>query len=418
MAESRSVDVAVVGAGPAGLAAAVQAADAGASVLVVDQSPGLGGQIWRHRAGAPVPRNAARLLHAFARSDAEYIGGATVVDAEQGRLALATSESAVHVRARTIVLATGARELFLPFPGWTLPNVFGVGGLQALIKSGLDVRGRRVVIAGTGPLLLPVAASAVQHGARVEAVAEQTPRRRMIAFAAGLWRSPGKLALAARYRTSFLGTRLRAGTWIVRAEGARVVERAVLTDGRREWVVPCDLVGAACGLIPNVEVGIAIGCRATSSGIAVDAGQQTTVSGVFAAGECTGIGGEELALVEGAIAGRAAAGRDAAAWYARRNRLRAFAARLDAAFALRPELLLRADAQTVVCRCEDVRLGALDRDWGARQGKLATRAGMGACQGRVCGAALERMFAWEAPVLRPPLAPVTAAVLRDLDGPA
>jgi D-hydroxyproline dehydrogenase subunit alpha len=403
--ERLAVAVAVVGAGPAGLAAATRAAESGARVLVVDQASHTGGQIWRHSDRTTLPAGARRWIERFEASGAEYLAATTVSDAAPRRLSIVTPRGPLLVEADAIVLATGARELFLPFPGWALPNVFGVGGLQALIKAGLAVAGKRIVIAGTGPLLLPVAATAAAHDARVEAVCEQARLRRVAAFGTGLWRSPSKLADAARYRAAFRGTRFRTGCWIARAEGASVVERVTLTDGRRSWKVDCELVGAAGGLVPNVELGTAIGCRVANGALVVDDAQRTSEPTVFAAGECTGVGGEALALLEGEIAGLAAAGRSSAALYRARDRAGAIVGRIARAFAPRAELFARPTAETVVCRCEDVRLGQLDPEWGARQAKLATRAGMGPCQGRVCGAALERMFGWAAPGVRPPVAP-------------
>jgi D-hydroxyproline dehydrogenase subunit alpha len=414
MPEPRRVDVAVIGAGPAGLAAATSAAAGGARVVVVDQSHHLGGQIWRHRDRARLKPGARRVLERFERSGAEHVAATAVVAAVPGALTLAGPRGSWELAARTIVLATGARELLLPFPGWTLPNVFGVGGAQALIKGGLPVRGRRVVVAGTGPLLFPVAATMAAGGARVAAVCEQAPARRLAAFGWSLWRAPGKLVSAAGYRWRFRGTRFRAGTWVERADGDGRVEAVTLTDGARRWTVACDLLATSSGLIPNVEVGVVIGCALTHGALAVDERQQTSVAGVFAAGECTGVAGERAALVEGIVAGRAAVGLDVSGWMPRLRRERAFGRRLDAAFAPRRELSARAAPETIVCRCEDVRLADMQQAWGARQAKLATRVGMGACQGRVCGAALQYLWGWEAPAVRPPVFPVPA---RDLIAP-
>ena len=413
MADHRVADVAVIGAGPAGIAAAVHAADAGARVVVVDQASHPGGQIWRHRDPRALPAVARSWLDRLRACGAEYLPETAVAAAEPGRLSLAAPRGAIDLNAGAFVLATGARELFLPFPGWTLPNVFGVGGLQALVKSGLDVRGRRVVIAGSGPLLFPVAATVVAGGADLLAVCEQAGRLRLVAFGASLWRSPTKLAAALAYRSAFRPAPFHTGTWIERADGRDRLETVTMTNGRRRWTVACDYLATAGGLIPNVEVGLALGCRVSGGALVVDARQATSVPGVFAAGECTGVGGEEAALVEGAAAGLAAAGGDPGARTGRADAGRAFARRLSVAFAPRRELTARADATTVVCRCEDVRHGDLRPEWGARQAKLATRAGMGACQGRVCGAALQHMFGWEAPRVRSPLVPVPADVLRD-----
>jgi len=418
--ESLRQDVVIVGAGPAGLAAAVRAAEGGARVTVVDQSAHPGGQIWRHRDRATLPPAARAWIERFHASGARWMPNASVFDAAPGRLWIHSASGATAIEAGAIVLATGARELLLPFPGWTLPNVMGVGGLQALIKAGADVRGKRVVIAGSGPLVLPVAATAAQHGARLSAVCEQAPLGDVLAFAAGLWRSPAKLITAATYRARFPLARFRAGVWIERVHGDDRVRSATLTDGDASWRVPCDLVATACGLIPNVELGTWLGCEVRGGALTVNHDQQTSVPGVFAAGECAGVGGEDLAIIEGQIAGLAATGQGAraAALLGARRRGRQFARRLANAFAARPELRARPEADTVVCRCEDVRMEDLQADWGARQAKLATRAGMGACQGRVCGAAMACLFDWTAPSVRPPVTPVPVRELAHTPGAA
>ncbi|MGH7689520.1 MAG: NAD(P)/FAD-dependent oxidoreductase, partial [Gemmatimonadaceae bacterium] len=271
MVDRRVVDVAVIGAGPAGLAAAVHAAEAGSRVVVVDQSSHLGGQVWRHREPSTLPTPARRWLERFRASGAGYLPQTAVAAAESGALSLVAPAGVIELRARAIVLATGARELFLPFPGWTLPNVFGVGGLQALVKGGLDVRGKRVIIAGSGPLVFPVAATVAATGADLLAVCEQADRRRLFSFAASLWRSPSKLTAALAYRSAFRRTPLHTGTWVERAEGRDCVEQVTLADGRRRWNLPCDLLATACGLIPNVEVGSAMGCSVAEGALVVDA---------------------------------------------------------------------------------------------------------------------------------------------------
>lgn len=413
-----SCDVLVVGGGPAGIAAASRAAESGARTLLVDEGPALGGQIWRAAYSGGRPARATRWVSRLSRSGALVRTGTSVVD-------LALRDGVAHVRAetgsttlvvgaRSLVLATGARELLLPFPGWTLPNVFGVGGAQALVKSGMPVRGKRVVVAGSGPLVLAVASSLAAHGARVLIVVEQAPRGRVMRFAAGLWRSPSRLAQAVAYRARLAGVRYALGAWIARADGDTRVRSATLTDGATSWTVDCDMVCAAFGLVPNVELPRLAGCAVEDGVVRVDGRQATTVDRVFCAGEPTGIGGVDLSLVEGEIAGAAAAGSAVEARRpAARERLQREAASLDRAFALRAEVTRLADADTTVCRCEDVRLGALDPSWSVRQAKLYTRAGMGPCQGRICGAALECLLGWSRETPRPPVQPARVASLLD-----
>lgn len=411
-------DVAIVGAGPAGIAAAIRSAEAGQQVLVLDEAARPGGQIWRHGMAPPPPaartwldrlqRSGARLLTQAAVTDARMTDGA-----RRFELVYERDGTASVVRAGAIVLATGARERFLPFPGWTLPGVVGIGGAQALLKAGASFSGKRVVIAGSGPLLLPVAASLSRAGAHLTVVAEQAVARKVAAFAAGLWRNPAMLFQAARYRASFAGTRYAMGTWVSTAAGDDRVREVTLTDGARRRTIPCDFLCTGYGLVPNTELARLLGCATARGTVVVSEGQETSMPGAFAAGEPTGIGGVELALIEGEIAGLCASARcgEARALYSARSRAREQAAALERSFALRPELRTLARDDTIVCRCEDVTRGQLRPDWTTRQAKLYTRVGMGPCQGRICGAALEVLFGWEPDVTRPPLQPARISTL-------
>jgi NADPH-dependent 2,4-dienoyl-CoA reductase/sulfur reductase-like enzyme len=209
----------------------------------------------------------------------------------------------------------------------------------------------------------------------------------------------------------------RTGCWVVAAEGSEAVTAVRLTDGSRTWTERCDLLACGFHLVPNTELASLLGCNVTESGVEVNSEQQTSIAGVYCAGEPTGIAGVDAASLQGRIAGLVAAGkREAAAHlYARRDEEAAFGRTMTRAFALRPELRTLAAPDTIVCRCEDVRLGDLQgkmmprRDW--TDAKLQTRCGMGPCQGRICGPALEALFGWRNASVRPPIFPIPIAAL-------
>ena len=418
----RHVEILVLGAGPAGLAAATAAATHGRGVVVVDDSPAAGGQIWRAGITAEGKRRdtaKAGIIAAFEASGAELLGGRRVFDASaSGTVRALVEDGAPHAETLAwdqLILATGARERFLPFPGWTLPGVFGAGGLQALVKGGYAVRGKRVVVAGTGPLLLAVAAHLKEDGASIVCIAEQAKVGQMLPFAASMATHPRKLLQGARLRASLLGVPYRTGCWPVAAEGKAAVRAVRLTDGRRTWEEPCDLLACGFHLVPNTEVAALLGCKLADDCVEVTAEQRTSVAKVFCVGEPTGIAGVEAALAQGRIAGLIAAGQThkAQALYACRDAERAFGRGLDAAFRLRPELRRLSADETIVCRCEDVPFGRLQGQFSWTEAKLQTRCGMGACQGRICGPAVQTLFGWRATSVRPPLFPVPLSVLRN-----
>lgn len=280
-------DVIVVGGGPAGMAAAITAAERGARVVLIDEGSAAGGQIWRDKLGAPSAGAARRWKDRLASSKVTRLMSTSVVDAHRvGDGVVVTAEragTALFVQGRALIIATGARERFLPFPGWTLPNVVGVGGAQALLKSGLAVRGKRVVVAGSGPLLLPVAASLASAGAKLAIVAEQTDLGKLARYSLSLWRTPGMLVQAARLRAAFVGTSYATATWVTRAEGDGRVQFVTITNGRATRTIPCDLLCAAFGLVPNTELARLLGCEVRAGAVAVDAAQATSVPNVYCA---------------------------------------------------------------------------------------------------------------------------------------
>ncbi|NHZ83874.1 FAD-dependent oxidoreductase [Massilia sp. CCM 8695] len=410
-----SAPLIVLGAGPAGLAAAEAASASGQSVLLIDENHAPGGQIWR---GGPRRWNderAGRLWEALrARPQVSMLSGARVVaPAGPRELLLETLDGALTQPWEKVIVCSGARELLLPFPGWTLPGVTGAGGLQALIKGGMPVARKRVVVAGTGPLLLAVAATVREHGGQVVALLEHRGSADLARFAARLALSHhGKLLQSLQLALRLRGVPYLRGAGMLAAEGSGRVERVLLRHHGRDQAIDCDFLACGFGLTPSLELAALFGCAVEQGRVAVDGAQRTSVAGVWAAGESTGIGGVDKALAEGRIAGLDAAG---AAPLARDLRARgtaqAFGALLAQAFAPLPSLRAMCSESTIVCRCEDVAAADLAPHAGWRSAKLQTRAGMGPCQGRVCGSACAFLYGWEAPGLRQPVFPASAATL-------
>lgn len=409
MDERREFDVVVAGAGPAGIAAACAAAEGGATVGLIDDNAEPGGQVWRRdRSHAPSP---------LARFWLNRLERASIHRLVQTRIAAAESRSRVlvveqprgsfEVSYRKLVLATGARERFLPFPGWTLPGVVGAGGLQALVKSGLDVRGARIVVAGTGPLLLAAASHLRLAGARIQAVVEQAPVSRLSRFALHSARY-GKAAQALGLGLDLIGVPLHVSSWIESAEGAGRVSAVRVRVVKKVKTYPCDYLATSFGLAPNIELPVLAGCEIEDGFVAINSGQCTSVNDVYAAGEITGIGGVDSALAEGQEAGSGNA-LGAERWLP-------FKRLLQETFNLRDELRSLASPETIVCRCEDVRRSALDGMASWREAKLYTRCGMGTCQGRVCGSAVHFLNGWRNDSVRPPLLPARVDTLANPGG--
>jgi NADPH-dependent 2,4-dienoyl-CoA reductase/sulfur reductase-like enzyme len=412
-------DIVVVGGGPAGLNAAHAAAREGATVALLDDNPRAGGQIWRQGPGHPAQAPLRALLGALNTHGEFTHWPSTRVIAplgSRGLLLESAEEGGVCIGYDRLILATGARERLLPFAGWTLPGVTGAGALQALIKGGMPVRDERIVIAGSGPLLIAALATARAAGARVVAVVEQAPAFAVARFGASLLTEPAKLRQALDMTRGFAGLRYLSASIVREVQGADRVQRAIIQRGSRsEVTLDCERVACGYGLVPNITLAQALGCAINDAGeIVVDDKQRTSVDCVFAAGECTGIGGAELACVEGEIAGLEASGAAAAkraALHAKRARWRRFGQRAGTAFALRDAARTPPADATLLCRCEDVSIGEVRNceDW--REAKLQTRCGMGACQGRICGTAASVYFGWPAAAPRPPFSPARIGTL-------
>jgi D-hydroxyproline dehydrogenase subunit alpha len=468
-------DVAIVGAGPAGLAAAVELARAGADVTLVDEQMLPGGQIYRQPPAAftvsrrPAGRSyaagktllaEAAALQGVQRLQQTTVWGAFDVDAGGVTLALSGHDAVERLRARRLLVAAGAYDLPVAFPGWTLPGVMSAGGVQAFVKSQQVLPGRRFVLAGAHPLLLVVADQLVAAGGEVAAVAlaqaRPTAREALadLARLRGDWSRLGDLAgPLARLRRARVP--LLFSTLPVAAEGEGAVERVLLARVDRDWSVrnggsrplECDTLVVGFGFVPSSELARQAGCAVAwdeeAGGWIVehDEWMRTTVGVVGVAGEVTGIAGAEQAIDEGRLAAigmlldldlidAVEAQRRAAPVRHRLERLRRFTALVRRRFALHGDALASLlTGQTIVCRCEDVttaelraalaahpHLGTLDAV------KLLTRVGMGPCQGRMCQPTVTRVIAGatgRTPTelgpyrARPPLKPLPLAALAD-----
>ncbi|MFE5887689.1 NAD(P)/FAD-dependent oxidoreductase [Streptomyces sp. NPDC056462] len=444
-------ELAVIGAGPAGLAAALAAAAQGVRVALVDSAAEAGGQFYRQPAPALRARRAQALHHQWrtwerlrdglARSDVRFLTDHHVWGVERDSEGFTVhallgpeqrEPAAVHARA--VLLATGGYERVLPFPGWTLPGVVTAGGAQAMLKGGLVVPGRTAVVAGTGPLLLPVATGLAAAGVEIAALVEAADPKSLVRYGRAL---AAKLPEGAGYAARLLRHRVRllARHTVVRAHGddrlTGVTVAALDADGRvrpgTERHLPCDTLAVGHGMLPHTDLAETLGCRLEGPAVAVDDEQRTDVPGVWAAGESTGVGGSALALAEGHIAGLSAAAHlkgtepDPTRWAAAaksRTGLRKLAAALAAAYPPPAHWSDQVTDDTLVCRCEEVTAGAVREaveELGAgdvRTVKLLTRAGMGWCQGRVCGPAVAGLTGCElTPSRRPFARPVPLGVL-------
>jgi NADPH-dependent 2,4-dienoyl-CoA reductase/sulfur reductase-like enzyme len=436
-----SAEVVVVGAGPAGVAAALAAAEAGAEVLLVDNGRAIGGQYNRQLPEEFAAQRPDRLQHEWKAFAAQRealnshpriacLPETSIWAIEDLRLwaqqgpADAAGRQPFPIDAKAVVLATGAYDRVLPFPGWDLPGVYTAGAAQALAKGQRIAIGKRVLVAGTGPFLLPVAESLLGVGADVVALLEAnsltTVRKGWstdpLVAPSKLREAVGYGALLARHRVP-----LRHGWTVVAAHGTCRVEAVTIARLDSDWRpvpgserrVEVDAVCVGFGFTANLELAVSARCNLTTGpdggpAVAGDADRQTTTPGIYAAGELTGIGGAALSSAEGTLAGAAAAQHALAERPGTQlpspdrravARGRRFAAALAKAYPVRDGWKTWSTADTIICRCEEVTRGELETVAGerglddGRAMKLSSRAGLGMCQGRVCSRTVAALLA-------------------------
>jgi len=445
MTDDDPYDLVIVGGGPAGLTAALTAADAGLRTVVVDESPELGGQYFRQQPppvrarGEHRPRG-RRLIEQVTSRGVDVLTGHVVwgVDEAGSLLAAPLSGSPTRrIAGEYTLIAAGAHELVLPFPGWTLPGVVTPGfALHTAVVNGARL-GERVVVAGTGPFLLLVAQELLRAGVNVIAVADEapvTPTPGSVCRAAGhprqLAQLGSMLATLARHRVPWW----RATRLLTVEGGADGVRRAVFSPAGDDQPrsVAADVVCVAYGFKPNSELPLLLGCECRPDPVTgvlapvADAAGRTTMRRVYAAGDGVSIGGADLAMARAYLAAAdicAVRGHPLPAAAVRRRQRTA--RRLTSLARLNSQLFtppVRRAAEladdVVVCRCEAVTAGSIRAaavtGWYDLSGvKASTRAGMGPCQGRECTVAVTAITQAEwgdravAGAERDALAPVT-----------
>jgi len=448
-------DVVVIGAGPAGLAAAKRAAQAGLSVVLIDENKRVGGQIsrlpFRDDAEAPAPE--WEKLH----PNVEFHNRATCLGfVAEKTVAIDEAGFGALVTARAFVIATGSTERVYPVPGWTKPGVMTAGAGQSFLKGSLTFPYERVVVAGTGPLLLAAASQLVEAGVNVAAVVEAVNLR------PSQWKSFARITQGrsilldgGQYVSRLLGARvpIYAGKAVSAIDGEdRVTGVRIRTTypdwsfrpGSGEKLIECDAVLFSQGFSSTLDLVAQAGGGIIWNDLMQTWEPQrtveyeTTVEGLYAAGDCAGIGGSKIAALEGELVGEILARRLAgtppdgsrvAQLRRALRRLGVFRRGMDEVFRVGDAVSSRLEPSTVVCRCQEVTAGdvscAIATGATCANGvKLWTRAGMGICQGRTCSHIMDSMIAYHsahaevgirsAPRPRFPIRPTSAAVLGSL----
>jgi NADPH-dependent 2,4-dienoyl-CoA reductase/sulfur reductase-like enzyme len=420
------------------LSAALEAAQAGTEVVLIDEYSTLGGQFYKQvpdsfrlkklKAEGEQYVEGVELIERVRNSKIEFLPDTLVWSIFPDRtLGLYRDGRTEEIRAQKLILAPGAQEVPVPFPGWTLPGVMMGGAAQALLVRQRVLPGRRAVLAGVGPLQLKVASQLLHAGATVVEILEASDNPPVSMENAlrsmGHW---GKMREGMRYWMAIKKARIpfRHSHVPVRALGKEQVEAVVVAKVDAEWrVVPgtertleADTLCLSYGFLPSLQLTRNLGCRLEfqprGGGWVTwhDADQQTSVEGVYIAGEVGGIGGADVALEEGLIAGLAAIralGKAGTNGHVKKERdarkrlghAKKFAELAGKMMQLKPALLDLITDDTIICRCESVTASRIlaaigaENDYTLRGVKIQTRAGMGPCQGRMCGSVISRLIA-------------------------
>jgi thioredoxin reductase/bacterioferritin-associated ferredoxin len=453
-------DLIIIGAGPAGMAAAIEAGRSGISTIVLGDQGSPGGQVYRSIETGPQEnlevlgadyRYGQHLARQFREANADYLPAAAVWQIEPDLIAsIIFEEKARQIKARRILIATGARERPVPIPGWTVPGVMAVTAADVLLKSHAIVPGGKIVLAGSGPLLLLTAARLLGFGVTLNAVLDTTP------FSNYICAFPAMPKALLAYEYLLKGLRLkqqirRSGIPIYRnvknieAEGSNAVETVRFSSNGTTRELEVDTLLLHNGVIPDTQLTRQLDCDHIWYDMQrywqplVDEWGNSSQKGISIAGDAAGIAGAKAAESSGHLAAletlyrlnvisRQERNLRAAPFKKTLLREKAIRPYLDRLFRPDPGLLVPQDDRTIVCRCEDVSAGEIRKalelgTLGPNQLKSQTRCGMGFCQARLCGLTVSEMIAQFRnenvskigyPRIRPPIIPITVEQLAGM----
>jgi thioredoxin reductase/bacterioferritin-associated ferredoxin len=455
---SRSAyDVIVIGAGPAGMAAATVAAKAGLSTLIIDENPVPGGQVYRAATTSPLARSGilgpdfdhgAKLVGELAASGAETLQGGIVWTLDRELMVgVSRGGSSRLLKAGRVILATGALERPFPIPGWTLPGVMSVGAAQTVLKSSGLVPKGRIALAGQGPLLWLLAAQILRAGGQIEAILDTNTRANYLAalpHALGFLTSAYAFKGLGLIREVKKKVRVVKGVTKLQAHGQGALSQVTFEAGGRKQTLALDGLFLHQGVVPHVNLAMAAGVAHEWDDVqlcfrpVLREACTSSVEGILIAGDGAGIAGAEAAAERGRLAaitaakalrpdlaGKLPAQADVEAALARASKGRLF---LDILFRPQDEYRIPPDDNTIVCRCEEITAGQIRQSiavgaTGPNQLKAYRRSGMGPCQGRMCGLTVTELMAKERGKtpeeigyyrLRAPVKPVTLAEIASI----
>jgi len=464
----KEVELAIIGAGPAGICAAIEAAKANVPVTVIDENTRPGGQIYRRLADTFVTdenrlgkdyiqgTKLIRELEYYSQK-IELIEDVPVWGIFADReIAFIHQDKSEELRPQKLILAEGAYDRPMPFPGWTLPGVFTTGGAQRMVKTERVLPGKRILLAGTGPLQLVLANQLLQAGAEVVSVLEAASVMAVGKCLPGFWGQWELLGDGLHYLWQLWRGRIPylMSHAIIQARGEEEVKEAVYArvdkDGKpipgTEKTVEVDTICLGYGLIPSARLSRLCGCEHKYDSClrawvpSHDENMETTLPGVFVAGDGAGIGGALMAMEEGRLAAIQAcqqlghitqeeAQHRRTPIFKKLRGLRRFESALNEAFSIRRGLFTQITDDTVICRCEEVTAGEIRQiiangATSINDIKRLTRAGMGDCQGRMCESTIAEMISmetkqpveemgWFSP--RPPVKPIPLGILAAED---